>query len=447
MQVQHESHASDTPTTFRVLVTGANSGLGFAICCRLIDEFLHTRPSTQSLYLLYTARDARKVAETSQALHAHLSQTLHKLSLMHRPSNTRVAGEGHRVILEGLLVDLAKLHTVRSLATELVGRGEDLDAVIWNAGIAGWKGVDWLKGMRGVLTDLKYATTYPEFMIPDVGLVAAPQTLPHRSSKKNRVDEQNIPSQQPQLGQVFLANVFGHYLLTHFLAPLFTPSSRIVWISSTGALPPYFDVEDLQGLRARAAYESSKRVTDLLALTSELPSTAPYVRGLLGREGRGRDSAALPKMYVTHPGVIATSIAGLGWFMGFWMLVAMYAARWLSSPWHPVDPYKGAISAVFCALSPPEQLADLEAREGKGKWGSSTGVYGEERVARTEVPGWGYCGVPGVVPEGSVTTGMWRGRVEGSREGREGFEVEGARVWREMEELRREWEERLGLEV
>ncbi|KAK0334689.1 3-keto-steroid reductase [Friedmanniomyces endolithicus] len=441
MQVQREPDASEHPTTFRVLVTGANSGLGFAICCRLIDEFLHTRPPSQTLHLLYTTRDARKVAESSKAFHAHLSQTLQKLNRR----NTRAVG-GDRVIIEGILVDLAKLHTVKSLATELVGRGEGLDAVIWNAGIAGWKGVDWFKGMWGMLTDLKYATTYPEFMIPDVGLVAAPQTLPHRSSK-SRVDDQNVDEQQPQLGQVFLANVFGHYLLTHFLAPLFTPSSRIVWISSTGALPPYFDVEDLQGLRARAAYESSKRVTDLLALTSELPSTAPYVRGLLGKEGGGRYSAALPKMYVTHPGVIATSIAGLNWFMGFWMLVAMYAARWLSSPWHPVDPYKGAISAVFCALSPPEQLADLEAREGKGKWGSTTGVYGEERVARTEVPGWGNCGVPGVVPEGSVTTGMWRGRVEGSREGREGFEVEGARVWREMEELRREWEERIGLEV
>jgi 3-keto steroid reductase len=97
---------------------------------------------------------------------------------------------------------------------------------------------------------------------------------------------------------------------------------------------------------------------------------------------------------------------------------------------------------AFAVLAP--QLLEQESREGKGKWGSATGVQGDERVARTEVPGWGYCGRPGVVPSGSVTTGHYRGRRATTREGREEFEECGRLVWKQMEEMRVEWERRLG---
>ncbi|KAK3115178.1 3-keto-steroid reductase [Teratosphaeriaceae sp. CCFEE 6253] len=429
--------SQEDPSTFTVLISGANSGLGFAICCRLIDEFLHTRPPSQSLHLLYSTRDARKRDDTSRRLHAHLQKTSQK-AYGQTPRAPRVK-------IEGVLVDLTKLATVKALADGLLRRGQALDAAMFNAGVAGWLKTDYLKGTWDIMTDLVHATTYPEFMIPIRGLLAAPQST--KGALSGKVQPQD---DEPGLGQVFLANVFGHYMLTHWLAPLFTPSSRLIWISSTSALPPFFHLDDIQGLQSRGAYESSKRLTDLLVLTSELPSTKPYVRALLDTPSARQDTPAIqahasdrPKMYLTHPGVIGTAIAELPWYLNFWMIAAMYFARWLSSPWHPVDPYKGAISAVFAALSPESQLPSLETEDGKGKWGSSTGVYGDERVARTEVEGWGFCGVVGRVPPGSVTTGRWRGRTEMTREGREDFEEQGRRVWREMEELRQMWEERL----
>jgi len=421
------------------------SGLGFAICCRLIDEFLYTRPQSETLHLLYSTRDARKRDDTLRRLHAHLQKTL-------RDANGRAPGvsllmEG-RVKIEGVLVDLTRLLTVKALATDLLRRGEVLDAVIWNAGIAGWKGTDWLKASWDVCTGLIQATTYPGYMIPDLGLLATKQ-LQQPSVRQNGATETagKAVDDEPQLGQVFLANVFGHYMLTHWLAPLFTSTSRIIWISSVSAIPSTFSVSDLQALRSHVAYESSKRLTDLLVLTSELPSTKPYVSAFLPTTVKGRkEEKKQPKMLLTHPGVIGTSIAGLNWFMTFWMLAAMYLARWVGSPWHPVTPYKGAISAAFAALSPPDQLVDYEEREGKGKWGSATDIYGGERVARTDVQGWGYSGVVGQAPKGSVTAKVarhvdWR---ETTREEREQFEVDGQRCWREMEELRREWEGRLG---
>ena len=150
-------------------------------------------------------------------------------------------------------------------------------------------------------------------------------------------------------------------------------------------------------------------------------------------------------MYVTHPGVIVTSISGLHWILSFFMTLTVHFARLLGSPWHPVSPYKGAVSAAFAALAPSDQLSDLEAREGKGKWGSASNVWNEERVARTEVAGWGFGGEIGTVPVGSVTgrVGRYRQLQDTSEQSRQQFEEDGRRMWKEIEELRVEWEQRL----
>jgi len=331
------------------------------------------------------------------------------------------------VKIEGVLVDLTRLLSVKALAKALLRRGQRLDSVICNAGVAGWKGVNYVKGVVDIAKNTVLATSQPTYMYSDIGLIAKPQ-LERRSEE------------EPKLAEVFLANVLGHYMLVHWLAPLLTDDSRVIWLSSVSAKPEVFNPDDIQGLQSPVAYESSKRLTELLVLTSELPSTAPYTRTFF-------PTPAKPRMYLTHPGVCGTSISGINAFMAFWMVLAMYLSRLLGSPWHPVDPYKGAISAVFCALAPWEQLPELEEREGKGKWGSATDVWGDERVARTETEGWGFCGVPGKVPTGSVVGKKGAGYLverETGKEEREKFEEDGRRVWREMEELRVEWEKRLG---
>lgn len=357
--------------------------------------------------------------------------------------------------LEGVSVDLTKLLTVKALAKQLLESGESIDAVIWNAGISGFTGLNYPKATWSLCTDLLQATTYPTFALSSVGVVAQRQ-LPAQSIEK-AAGSTGIAkgSDEPKLGQIFLSNVFGHYMLTHWLAPLLTPASRIIWVSSVAALSTTFDVEDLQGLRSPMPYEGSKRLTDLLVLNSELPSSAPYMSTFLSTANRNSKTAAQaanhsgarPKMYLTHPGVIGTSIAGLHWFLDFFMVASLYLARWFGSPWHPVSPYKGSISAVFAALAPGSQLSDLEMREGKGKWGSATGVYGDERVARTEIEGWGFCGYVGKVPAGSVTGTAGRPREyrPTTREMREQFEQDGRVVWKEMEQLRMDWEEPLAL--
>ncbi|EME84738.1 uncharacterized protein MYCFIDRAFT_82835 [Pseudocercospora fijiensis CIRAD86] len=438
MEVPTSTNHGEKPT-FTVLVTGANSGLGFALCCRLIDEFLFTRPPSQSLHLLFSTRDSKKSSSTLSRLTAHLQKTLQQ----QEAHAQRIPGiPPHllesRIKLEGVLVDLLNLSTVKSLAENLLHKNETLDAVVWNAGIAGWKGLNWGKAVWNVCTDLVHATTWPKYMVCDVGLRANAQVLP--SSEQQEQETGEGEEEESVLGQVFLANVFGHYMLTHWLRPLFHIDTRIVWMGSISASAHTFSLSDLQGLRAEMSYESSKRVTDFLVLTSELDSTKPYTSTFLPSSTTNPGPG--PKMFVVHPGVCGTAIAGLNWFVGLFMLAAFYLARWLGSPWHPVEPYKGAVSAAFTVLS--TQIPEMEEGEGKGKWGASTGVFGDERVARTEVDGWGFCGEVGKVPKGSVTSGLYRGRKELTKEDREEFEEVGRQVWRQMEDLRIEWERRLG---
>ncbi|SMR48714.1 unnamed protein product [Zymoseptoria tritici ST99CH_1E4] len=421
------SSKSNEKDVFTVLVTGANSGLGFALCCRLIDEFLYTRPQTQHLHLLFSTRDGKKGDDTKKRLQEHLAK-------FSRTANGTTLGISQlldaRIHLENVLVDLLKLTTVKSLAEQLLRRGQRLDAVVWNAGIPGWLGLNWPKAIWSVATDTVHATTYPEYMRPDLGAIAKPQLDGKKAGG----------SPEPTLGQVFTANVFGHYMLTHWLSPLMTRDTRIVWTSSISALPNSFSLDDIQGLKTPAAYECSKRLTDFLVLTSELPSAKPFMQSFLPTS----KPDSTPKMYVTHPGVIGTSIAGLNAVMEFFMFLTFVFARLFGSPWHAAEPYKGAVSAVFAVLS--TQLPDLEQRDGKGKWGSAVGVSGDERVARTEVDGWGFSGRVGSVPDGSVVglRGRWRGLKQVTDESRREFEETGREVWKAMEQMREEWEARLG---
>jgi 3-keto steroid reductase len=334
-----------------------------------------------------------------------------------------------RVKVEGVLVDLAQLVTVKALAQQLVRRGQKLDAVVWNAGIGGWTGTNWPRAIWTLLTDMMQASTWPTYQNSEVGSLAKQKGIP--------ASEKSTPA--PALGQVFAANVFGHYMLTHWLSSLFTSTSRIVWVGSVTALPHFFSLSDLQCLRTHDAYESSKRLTDLLVLTSDLPSTKPYTETFFS-------SNPPPKMYVTHPGILATSIAAVFWLIEPFMIGFFYLARWLGSPWHTVTAYKAAVSPCFCVLAPAAQLDDLEARDGKGKWGSAINSAGDERVARTETEGWGWSGRVGETPSGSVVgkLGRWRNMKVTGKEEREEFEVVGREAWKEMEALRVEWEAALG---
>ncbi|KAL8750514.1 MAG: hypothetical protein Q9184_006399 [Pyrenodesmia sp. 2 TL-2023] len=405
-----------------------NSGLGYSICCRLIDEFIRSRPSSHSLRLIITTRDKAKSHDTVAKLKDHIFRT-RKHHKVHEKTPL-VA----KIYLQAEQVDLCNLRSVQRLSNKLLHSIPKIDTIVLNAGTGGITGIDWPLAIWKILTDFLSALTYPTFKLSDVGK----RTRPQNSSTLAPGGEE-----EPALGTVFCSNVFGHYMFVHGVTPLLSNSvgtpGRIVWISSLEAYPSVFSTADIQGLSSPSAYESSKRLTDILALSSSLASTQPYVRRFLPPPRDHRP----PKQYVTHPGICATDIVPLPWILTYVMMAAFYLARWLGSPWHTVSPYKGACAPVWVALASQEELDSLEQNEGAGKWGSEVNVQGEERAARTEVQGWGLGGKVGD-NVGSPKRRRPKEVDDLTKEDRERFEELGRECWQSMERLRVEWEGLLG---
>lgn len=407
-----------------------------------MDEFLDTRPLSHSLTLIITTRTRKKSDDTISQLRNHSRKKVAKSTY---PSNARIEFRAEHL-------DLTSLVSIQQLSRKLLRSLSKLDVLILNAGYGGFTGVKLLYAVWLVLTDWKHSVTWPSYKISGVGLITKPQcTLETTQSLSNGIPP-TPPTGDPRrddspLGEVFCSNVFGHYLLTHNLTRLLsTPHptpGRIIWISSLEAYAHTFSPADIQGLASTTAYESSKRLTDILALTASLPSTAPWTHRFLTSTPAPSTPTTKqrPRMYLAHPGICATAIVPLNLFLYYGMLAAFYIARWLGSPWHTISAYTGACAPVWLALAPQSTLDALEEKDGPGKWGSVTDFWGSGRVARTEVEGWGYGGVAGERGEGRK--GRMRGARDLTSEAREEFEGLGRECWGAMEELRAAWEERL----
>ncbi|KAJ5949028.1 3-ketosteroid reductase [Penicillium verhagenii] len=395
-------------------------------------NFSKTRPQTASLNIIFTTRSLRKAQDTSRRLEAHL-----------RKNNPNPA-DFSRVRFLPESVDLGSLISVRACSRRLNSIFPKLDAIILNAGIGGWSGIDWPVAIFGIITDLLHQSTWPIYKLAPVGVV---------TDKQTPIKE----LEEPALGAVFCANTFGHYMLAHNVAPLLKRAKgpdgpgRVVWVSSIEASVKFFDVRDIQGLRCDAPYESSKTLTDILALTSDLPSTAPWaVDSFMSSDGDANkeetEQSVVPGQYISHPGVCATSIVPLPLPLVWAMMLAFWAARMLGSPWHTLSTYLGANSSVFLALSPKATLDAAEepyrqAGGGKVKWGSSASRRGVGSVACTETVGWGYGGVVGTpVVEADRQRRRKRGASDLTAEQKEDFEELGRECWKQMEELRIKWD-------
>lgn len=392
-----------------------------------------------------------------------------------------------RVKFQPEQLDLTSLLSIRRLSRKLVDEeygGHAIDVAILNAGMGGWTGLNWPLTIWTVLTDMPHAVTWPLFKVSGIAWLCKPQ-LPSSGTQETdksrqvngngHIEVTAEMEEEPPLGEVFMSNVFGHYMLVHWLAPLLRKSNRgarAIWLSSLEAYAETLDMSDFQGLRSKTVYEQTKRITDLLVLSSELPSTRPWVHDYLSlkltKSDHGADSthngapaeqqqittngyeAASPRFYLSHPGICATAIISLPLILEWLMIGAFYVARWIGSPWHTCSSYKGAVAPVWLALSRPSVLAqsesDRDGRSRKGKWGSAIDQRGNERVARTEVEGWGWAGMMGEGAEwrsGMGRRARWRKAKDLTEEGRVGFEESGREVWAEMEGLRKDWERRL----
>ncbi|TAQ88034.1 hypothetical protein B7494_g3642 [Chlorociboria aeruginascens] len=432
---------------FFVLITGANSGLGFAIASRLIDEFI-TSPATppnKHLILILSTRAPIKTRFTISRLRAHLRK-LADYSPYAKSLRRKAAAQGNvykwedmvqRVHFLGVEVDLCNLKSVYELADKLVNgtigspdattmdglklphgspgtqsfskdiKQDDwalsqkegsigaqrswgwglsgikvprIDAVFLNASIGGWKGLNWPQAFWDVAFDTVEALSRPKYKVPDVGRVTDAQLGSSTSKSSAELTQSSVSSpEEPPLGAVFCSNIFGHYILTHELMPLLSrpastsaPGGKVIWISSLEAVEEAFTIDDFQAIKSYTAYESSKRLTDLLVLTSDLPSvqhiSAPFFDSsntiTISKSKTDSDSVGIPlvkpKIYVTHPGNFVSDLMPIPSFMMWGYVLVFWLMRFFGSPWHHIDPYNSAVSSVWVALTDDEVLDNMQ---------------------------------------------------------------------------------------
>ncbi|RKF71862.1 3-keto-steroid reductase [Golovinomyces cichoracearum] len=347
-----------------------------------------------------------------------------------------------------------------------------IDVVIFTAGIGGWTGIDLYLSTKAFLFDTFEAVTRPNYNISRVGAQVKPQKTdgarndPKSSAQFSTSGVKGL--EEPPLGEVFCSNVFGHYLLAHELMPLLSQpgtstsqyGGKIIWVSSIANFHDSFSFDDFQGLKSLAPYESSKRLIDLLVLPCEKSSVKLPAESFFDVSctisGRKKYSPAnahpdnqrlvKPKNYVIHPGIFASDIMPLHFILALACKLIFYLVRWFGSPWHTINPYNAAIAPVRLALVDNEELNKMrESDPSMLKWGSATDSWGNAKIKKTEVPGWGWDGNVDTQPDAEMMQGRLRGSGDLRRETIEDFERLSARCWKYMEELRDEWEAVLGL--
>ncbi|AGO13931.1 AaceriAGR068Wp [[Ashbya] aceris (nom. inval.)] len=233
--------------------------------------------------------------------------------------------------------------SVLGAAYELEKRYDAIHYFYANAAQGVYSGIDWIGATKAVLRDPLDAVTNPAYKIQRVGV----------KSKDG-------------LGLVFQANVFGPYYLIRRIIPLLAKGkAKVVWLSSLMSDVKYLSLEDIELLRTDSSYEGSKRLVDLLHLATykELKSLGIH-------------------QYVTHPGIFTSHsfYQYLNFFTYYGMLFLFYLARWLGSPWHNIQGYKGANAPIYVAT-----LANPTFEHQALKYGSATYRDGMEYVVKHEI--------------------------------------------------------------
>ncbi|KAF8835829.1 NAD(P)-binding protein [Paxillus ammoniavirescens] len=377
------AHMSSQTSRPIIIVTGANSGVGFGICHRLLLQlsaktledarpkyaFHNVSPELEGpeircdgLTLIMACRSKQRAEVSRTRLYDLVDEHVHRLK--HSQDY-----DGHAEIFRKNLniaihtIDLSHIQSVFRFADEISQTYPYVSHLICNAGLAGFARIDWPLAIWQLLTDWATATTTARYCLQNTGDVS-----------------------QDGLGWVWQCNVFGHYVLFRGLEPILakytnSTGSRVVWISSHGASSEFYDPTDWQLVKTGHPYDCSKYQMNQISLYLDREATHNQV-----------DGKSIVRHFTVLPGVAATNIANglLGKFTWVGMCMASYIARLLGSPYHTITAFKASISAVHLSLVPLTFLPvvskvesstnPVEPVEVGALYVSETDWWGRERV-------------------------------------------------------------------
>lgn len=338
-----------------VVVTGANSGVGFGICHRLLVQLssnqcedahpkypFHDLTASAELQLpcdgltlILACRSRQRAEEAKSQLYKLLDK--HISQLRKSPHYDGCADKfRENLVIATHLIDLASVQSVFAFADDVTQTYPYVSHLICNAGVVYFTRIDWLLCLKHVAKDFMGAMTTPKFFFQGSGRISG-----------------------DGLGWLWQCNVFGHYVLFRALEPHLAKytesiSARVIWVSSHEATSEFYDPEDLQLIKDDHSYQSSKYQVNLLALRLDREATKHRVPGI-----------PVVRHFSVLPGVVGTNITNglLGPIMTTCMLVVFYIVRFLGSPYHLTSAFKAAVSAVHLALVPLVYLPAIQPVE------------------------------------------------------------------------------------
>ncbi|KAM6453973.1 3-keto-steroid reductase/17-beta-hydroxysteroid dehydrogenase 7 isoform 1-T1 [Liasis olivaceus] len=277
------------------VVTGASSGIGSALCDRLLQE-------DANIHICLACRNMEKANATRDKL---LS------SFPHADIST-------------IKIDVGRLESVLHAAEEIKMRFHQLDYLFLNAGTMVNPRVNFWALLRGLFSSRVF-----RMLTTAEGLMSQQDTVTPDG-----------------LQEVFATNFFGHFVLIQQLEPLLCcleKPSQLIWTSSISAHKSNFSLDDFQHKQGKEAYSSSKYCTDLasVALNNHFNK-----QGLFS-------SVMCPGVVMTN--MAYKMMSPLLWklFFPFFWLLRLFTST------YTLTPYNGAEAQIWLFKQKPELLDPL----------------------------------------------------------------------------------------
>lgn len=174
-----------------LIITGANSGVGFGICQRILTQLsithpsdmdpstssLHTQAKQRGLRLILACRSEHRAKNAIHSLQNHLNQFSKKKTLID-------------ITLQYEHCDLSCVESCKAFAYTIKSKYSAIASIVCNAGGGTFTGIDWIGATLQMLTHPLEGVTYPNYKLQSHGATSS-----------------------DQLGWVFQMNVFGHFVI------------------------------------------------------------------------------------------------------------------------------------------------------------------------------------------------------------------------------------------